>query len=335
MHKTRIIFAIATAGLFILSGCKEEGKNHNGSVTNNDTAKHVTQPPAKNNPVDFNEDSAYLFIQKQVDFGPRVPGTPAHDATAKWLADKLDQYCDTIYVQDAKILDANDRPMDIVNLIGTFNPDKTNRVLLCAHWDTRPQADQDANDPTTPADGANDGGSGVGVLLEVARQLSIEKPNVGIDIVFFDAEDGGDMGGSELSWCLGSQYWSKHPHVKDYKANYGILLDMVGSADATFLMEQHSTGYAPRIVQKVWSAAQGLGFGRYFTNLPGISITDDHLFITRIIGIPTIDVISYDFSGGEGFGDFWHTHADNMDVISKPTLNAVGTTVLKVVYNER
>ena len=213
--------------------------------------------------------------------------------------------------------------------------------MLFAHWDSRPWSDHDP-DPAnynTPVLGANDGASGVGVLLEIARQLGQTAPEVGVDIIFFDAEDYGApetfTGNSEDSWCLGSQYWARNPHKSGYKANYGILLDMVGAPGATFYKEQISMHYAAHIVKKVWDKAQSLGFSQYFINEELGAITDDHLYINRITGIPSIDIIQYDKYSSKGFGHYWHTINDTMENIDKSTLHAVGTTVMHVVYSEK
>ena len=211
-----------------------------------------------------------------------------------------------------------------------INPNSKNRVLLCAHWDTRPQADQDKDRPTEPADGANDGASGVGVLLEVARQLQAQRPDAGVDIILFDAEDMGDRSGESTTWCLGSQFWAKTPHKPNYVARFGILLDMVGAKNATFGIEGYSWMYAQPYVKKVWNTANKLGHSSYFVNAQGGQVIDDHLFINKTRGIPTLDIIHYEPSGS-GFGDFWHTHDDNMSGINRETLEAVGQTVFQVV----
>ena len=211
--------------------------------------------------------------------------------------------------------------------------------MLFAHWDTRPFADQDIKDRGQAIDGANDGGSGVGVLLEVARQLQIKKPDIGVDIFFFDAEDYGQpaddmrrrMAGT---WCLGSQYWANNPHIPNYNADFGILLDMVGARNAIFTREAWSMGFAPQIVNKVWGIANALGYGNHFNYQQTTHVgEDDHVYINKIAGIPSIDIIQYDPTTGN-FAPHWHTHEDNMAIIDKRTLQAVGETVLATVINE-
>lgn len=313
-------FLLSVSVLFL--GC--ENKNQKQEKAN----VQKTRISAK-----FNSDSAFNFIQRQVDFGPRVPGSSAHDQTAIYLEKKLAEYCDTAFTQYGTVANHLNQNIQIKNIVGSFNLSKKKRVLLCAHWDTRPMADQDAERPTEPSDGANDGASGVGVLIEAARQFQLQRPDAGVDILFFDAEDMGDSKGAASTWCLGSQFWSKTPHVKNYVARFGILLDMVGPKNAVFAIEGNSWLYAQPYVKKVWNTAKRLGYGQYFVNYQGGQLVDDHLFINEIIGIPTLDIIHYDARQNTGFGDFWHTHNDNMETIDKKTLKAVGGTVCQVVMD--
>lgn len=289
----------------------------------------------------FNADSAYYFVKTQVDFGARVPNTEAHRQCAAYLSQTLKRFGAEVIEQRAVLTAFNGDKLNAVNIIGSFNPESSNRVLLFAHWDSRPWADNDP-DPAnhkTPVMAANDGASGVGVLLEMARQISIQKPEIGVDIIFFDAEDYGApqnySGASEDAWCLGSQYWANNPHKAGYTAEFGILLDMVGAPNATFYKEDFSMYYAAGIVEKVWSTAATLGFSNYFRDEKTGAITDDHVYINKIAGIPSIDIIQYRNEGqNSGFGHYWHTVNDTMENIDKNTLFAVGTTVMHVVYNE-
>ena len=290
----------------------------------------------------FNADSAYLFTQKQVDFGPRVPNTAPHAACADYFIQEFTRFGAKVTEQKADITNYAGIVLHARNIIASYQPENKDRVLLFAHWDTRPYADHDANPENwrTPIDGANDGASGCGVLLEVARQISAQQPNVGIDIILFDAEDWGvprfdSRISSESGYCLGSKYWSKNPHIPGYTARYGILLDMVGAPNARFHKEGYSKQYAPRILNKVWDTAQSLGFGTYFINSDGGLIEDDHLQVIKNLNIPCIDIIQYDPEGNTGFGSYWHTLDDTMDNISKETLYAVGQTVLQVIYSEK
>ena len=301
------------------------------ATTINNTVK--TETPV------FNADSAYAYVARQVAFGPRVPNTQAHRDCADYLASELERHGTKIFVQEAVLTAYNGEKLNARNIIGSFDPEKTHRVLLFAHWDSRPYADQDANPANhrKPIDGADDGGSGVGVLLEIARQIGNKRPDIGVDIIFFDAEDYGspafDNGYYPDSWCLGSQFWVKNPHVPKYKAEYGILLDMVGAKDATFFKEFSSVRYASRYVEKVWEAARHLGYGKYFINKNGGGVTDDHIPVNEVLHIPSLDIVNYTLENNNGFGVHWHTLNDTMDNISRETLKAVGQTVLEVIFN--
>ena len=285
----------------------------------------------------FNPDSAYAFVERQVQFGPRVPNTEAHKACARYLASELERFGADVYVQDAVLTAYNDDRLQASNIIGVFNPEQTKRVLLFAHWDSRPYSDQDpdVNNHYKPIDGADDGASGVGVLLEIARQIGLNKIGIGVDIIFFDAEDYGTPNFSNShkqdTYCLGSQFWAKNPHVPNYKAEYGILLDMVGSKNATFYKEGYSVHYAAPVVEKVWNTARNLGYGKFFINATKGSITDDHEYVIKGRGIPCIDIINLDSKTTHGFGSYWHTQQDTMDNIDRETLKAVGQTVLDVI----
>ena len=289
---------------------------------------------------DFNADSAYSFVVKQVEFGPRVPNTPAHVACGDYLIQKLKDYGSDVIVQPASVRAFDGTILKIRNFIGSYNPEMDYRILLCAHWDTRPFADQDTAQQNKPIVGANDGASGVAVLLEIARQLAASKPNVGVDIIFFDGEDYGQPENSKLpyvenSYCLGSQHWARTPHVPGYRANFGILLDMVGAKHATFTMEQTSVQYAPYVVEKVWKTAARIGYGDYFLFQQTAPIVDDHYYINTIARIPTIDIIHYDPATKSKFFRHWHTHGDDLSVIDPNTLKAIGQTLLEVMFKER
>jgi hypothetical protein len=288
----------------------------------------------------FNEDSAYVYIKDQVDFGPRVPNSPAHRACSDYLISQLARFGANVYVQEMPLVAYNGNKLACRNIIASFNADAPQRILLFAHWDSRPFADMEENkdEQRKPIDGADDGGSGVGVLLEIARQSGLNPPSTGLDIILFDAEDYGapdfdKRGSNPDTWCLGTQFWAKNPHKPNYTARYGILLDMTGARNATFLKEHTSMEKAPHIVEKVWNTARDLGYGRYFINERGGYIVDDHQYVIAGRKIPCIDIINYDTGNTNGFASHWHTHKDNMDIISRETLKAVGQTILEVVYN--
>ena len=285
----------------------------------------------------FNADSAYNYIAQQVAFGPRVLGSAGHEATQEWLTAELKKTGDRVLVQDfiANVYTGDKFPA--ANLIAQFNPDVSDRILLAAHWDTRHVADSPLNKERVeePILGADDGGSGVGVLLEIARILKAHPIGLGVDIILFDAEDYGDSSGeTQDSYCLGSQYWGRNPH-SPYKARYGILLDMVGAKDAKFLVDGISAQINPQLVRKVWTLASRMGKSNYFIQQNGPGITDDHFYVTKFGGVPMIDIINLAGAGGEtAFGDHWHTHNDDMDIIDKNTLRAVGQVLLAAIYRE-
>lgn len=303
------------------------------------SAKVESQPVKQQNVPAFDADSAWVFVENQVKFGPRVPNSEAHVACGNYLTSELKRFGAQVYEQEATLTAYNGTQLKAKNIIGSYNPENSKRVLLFAHWDSRPYADHD-KDPANhkkPIDGADDGASGVGVLLEMARQFSIKSPAIGIDIIFFDAEDYGTpefvKEYKENTWCLGAQFWAKNPHVKGYKADFGILLDMVGAKNASFFKEATSMRYAPQIVEEVWSSARDLGYGKFFINAEGGAITDDHQYVILGRNIPCIDIIYTDPESDNGFGPHWHTQNDTMDNIDRETLKAVGQTVLQVVYN--
>jgi Zn-dependent M28 family amino/carboxypeptidase len=267
------------------------------------------------------------FARQQCEFGPRVPRTPAHAKCADWLIANLQTSCDTVILQTGTVQTAQSGDLGIKNIIGVINPEASQRLLLLAHWDTRPWADNDP-DPANhskPVMGANDGASGVAVLLQLARQLKEAGTTLGVDIVLVDAEDMGETDNEE-SWGLGTQYWVSHPHVVGYKPLFGILLDMVGSGDATFTREYYSMEYAGGFVDLIWKNAAG----SHFINSRGGAVTDDHTFVNQA-GIPCVDIIDLRSNSDTGFCPEWHTVNDIIANISAATLGEVGQTLLNVI----
>ncbi|MDO5665562.1 MAG: M28 family peptidase [Bacteroidia bacterium] len=327
------ILLLLTVGFIFSVSCNScQSQKNMGKET-------VTNTYVKISP-DFNADSAYSFVEKQVSFGPRVPGTPAHKACGDYLATKLTGFGATVFEQKANVTHYDGQNIEIRNIIGSYQPEKEKRILLFAHWDSRPFADEelDTEKQNTPIAGADDGASGVGVLLEIARQLQQKTTDVGIDIIFFDLEDWGQAAFDKnyvfgTWWCVGSRYWSENPHIHNYKASYGILLDMVGAANATFLHEGYSMQHASNIVSKIWSTASNLGYGKFFVQQNGSYITDDHVPIIENRKIPCANIINLKDTDN-GFAPHWHTHNDDMRNISKETLNAAGQTVMEVIYRE-
>lgn len=293
----------------------------------------------------FCADSAYAYIEKQMAFGPRVPNSASHMQCAVWLIEQLRACGAEVELQKGFMPDYRGNNQQIYNIIGHFYTAETAscpRVLLGAHYDTRPWCDeeQDYQDRFYNVPGANDGASGVGVLLEVARQLGIRMQDTTagfqpVDIIFFDCEDMGTprvYTGEERedTWCLGSQLWATNYSNQQSAVRYkfGIVLDMVGAPDAVFPREMYSTNYAANYQQQIWRSAEQLGYGALFSNQQSYPITDDHYYINYLAGIPTVDIIHYDMRNATGFPFWWHTRQDNMDNVSKSTLQAVGEVVL-------
>ena len=307
----------------------------------NSNNKNVVEkkPKIKIEVPNFNSDSAYFFVEQQVSFGPRVISSKAWDQCSKYLTNTLESFGAKVIVQQAPITTYDQKKHTLRNIIGSYSPEKNNRIALFAHWDSRHVADYDTINTSKPILGANDGGSGVGVLLEIARNLNLKNPKIGVDIIFFDAEDYGQPENSKFpimndSWCLGSQHWSKNPHKQNYFAKYGILLDMVGGKDAEFWQESISSYYASNIIKKVWDIAHNIGYSNFFIYKNSPQIMDDHYYVNTIAGIPTIDIIEYDPFSKTNFNKHWHTHADNMNNVDRKTLKAVGQTVINVIYSE-
>lgn len=311
-----------TLFLILLFSCTEPEKH-----------EKMPQEDRKVNITPFNQDSCYSFIQQQVDFGKRYMNTPEHENCKNWLQSKLKFYGFEVIPQTFEALAYNGVTLKGTNIIGRYNAHVKERILLCAHYDTRHIADKDSTLADQPIDGADDGGSGVAVLLEIARQIRNNPIPMGVDIIFFDAEDyGAEEPGQDYSWGLGSQYWSKNLHEKNYSVKYGILLDMVGSANATFPKEGYSMQSAEKEVNKIWRLAKSMGYGQHFVDRRVGFYTDDHRFVIENTNIPMLDVINIANEGR--FGSYHHTHADNMEIIDKKTLQAVGQVIWAVVVKE-
>ncbi len=340
----KITLGVAVAALAI--GGLHYYKNADSKVQNIEETEEV----AKVNPVgpSFNADSAYAFTKAQCDFGPRDMNSRGHDLCGEWIVSKFKEYGCKVTTQTATLAGYDGTKLRSRNIMASINPEATTRILLCAHWDSRPWADNDPDSANwrKPILAANDAASGVAVMLELARIIRKSKDEkafnkqLGIDFVCFDAEDWGtpqwaDVADNADSWALGAQYWSKNL-PQGYEARYGILLDMVGGVGAKFYREGMSMQYAPEIVKKVWRAAREVGFGSYFPKEDGGVITDDHVPVNQFAKIPTIDIIPYYADCQQSsFGPTWHTLADNMENIDKNTLKAVGQTLVQVIYKEK
>lgn len=317
------LFYILLTIILISCGTAEKKVEKNGD----ERASHLSAP-------DFSADSCMKFLKAQVDFGPRVPGTVPHRNTCEYLKGVLSSFTADVTVQQESTVTAKGEKIPVYNIFARFGQQKS-RILLLAHWDTRPWADQDPLPAahTKPIDGANDGASGVAVLLELARLMSEKSPeNVGVDILLVDAEDSGVEGDDE-SWCLGTKIWVKNsPYSGGEMPEFAILLDMVGGRDAVFHREYFSDYYARNIVDKVWSMAMSSGYSSRFVNETGGAITDDHIVLNKN-GIRTIDIIENNNSQTGSFNPTWHTLDDNIRNIDPATLKAVGQVVANCIYN--
>lgn len=288
----------------------------------------------------FEPDSAYAHITAQVAFGPRIPGTETHARCGDYLVQKLNSYGAEVIEQCDSVTAAYGKRLPLRNIIAAFHPDKDERILLMGHWDSRSMADMDSDRPDDPFDSANDGASGVGVLLEVARIIGQTAPTVGVDIILFDTEDQGktweegDTHETEFFFCLGARYWAQHSHSDGYTARYGVMLDMVGAADARFTLEQHSMTFAPTEMKNVWAIAHRLGYADRFPFNLTRAVQHDHYYISALTGIPTLAILHHDNATYSGYGSFWHAHSDNLGIIDRSTLKAAGQTVVQVLFNE-
>jgi hypothetical protein len=313
----RLIFPL----LLVLAGCTGgRDQDHPPAATARAT------PPA---PVpDFDGAAAFRYLTTQVDFGPRVSGSKAHDLCRDYLVGELGKSAEAVNLQPFTITGYDGATLKYSNIIASFNLKATTRILLLAHWDSRPWADEEADTSlhSRPIPGANDGASGVAILLEIARHLKSDPPPVGVDILLTDGEDYGrhkDPGG----FLHGARYFATHL-PPGYRPAFGILLDMVGDARLTLMREQNSMAFAPDIVDLVWGTARRLGYAQFLDARQG-SVTDDHLPLNAA-GIRTIDLIDFDFP--DESNRYWHTLSDTPDKCSPESLEAVGTVLLSVVY---
>ena len=323
---TPIILPLVVAATLLFS-C-QKGQN---------TPTDTTVDSAALVPLTFDADSAMRHIEAQCQWGPRTPGSEAHDRCADYIAAAFRAYGLEVSFQRVTLQGWDGKSFPCVNITASYKPDLKERVVICSHWESRPWADNDADSAKhhQPVLAANDGASGVAVMLEIARQIRQLNPAVGVDFVCFDMEDYGapywGKGADDGSdWCLGSQYWSANL-PEGYRPRYGILLDMVGGADTYFRYEYHSRQYAQDIVARLWSCAVSEEAREVFRHEDGTATMDDHIPMNRIAHIPTIDVIG---ETGHGFSSTWHTTQDVPENISRRHLKAVGQTLLQMLYEE-
>ncbi|MDI6766512.1 MAG: M28 family peptidase [Bacteroidota bacterium] len=278
----------------------------------------------------FDGIQAFAYLKSQTDFGARVPGSDAHKKCLNYLHLELQKYADGVTLQPFKHIGYSTETIQMTNIIASFNLKATTRILLLAHWDCRPFADQDPNpkNQTKPVLGANDAASGVAVLLEIARHLKQTPPKVGVDILFTDGEDYGKEGDLK-NYLLGAKYFSKNL-PQGFKPVFGILLDMVGDSQLEILKEPYSIKYAPDIVELVWSTAKKLNIYQFVDDVRQYGVIDDHLPLNEV-GIKTINII--DFAYPDESNSYWHTMEDTPDKCSPESLEAVGKVILHVIYN--
>jgi len=314
---------VLCVGLLLAVACTNTGaRTTSATPAASGTDSVNTQTPTSPS---FDGGAALLLAQEQCNFGARVPGTDAHKQCAAWIGKQLGESCDTVITQHATVTTFDNNRLNITNFIGVINPQAEKRLLLLAHWDCRPWADNDpdASLRKQPVMGANDGASGVAALLQLARELRKTGTKLGVDILLTDAEDWGDSS-DENSWALGTQYWVAHTHVPGYKPLFGILLDMVGAEGARFPKEMYSEYNASGFLDLVWGCADS----PMFVDDHGGAVTDDHVFINQA-GIPCIDIIDLRAEGN--FFPYWHTAADVPANLSADTFTAVGNTLLRVI----
>jgi glutaminyl-peptide cyclotransferase len=332
LMRNKVSIVLVCAWMF---ACTPENPVENTNVTTDTGTNTKVETKTRVVPPNFNADSAFAYVKFQADLGPRIPGSKAHENAVNYYEKQFKKFGAQVLIQSGNVKTFDGKNWLLQNVIASFNVANTNRILLCSHYDSRPFCEKET-DPklrNNPCPGVNDGASGVGVLMEIARNIQAKDPNIGIDIVLFDLEDYGDNGGMPDTWCLGSQYWSKNPHKVGYTARYGILLDMVGAKDAKFPREGVSVYYAGDVVNKVWKAAKTSGASGYFIDEETGDMTDDHTFVNSIAQIPTIDILHYD-AKRNSFFEHHHRSTDNLENIDKNTLQAVGQTLLEVIYNE-
>ncbi len=332
MKFTHYLFIVASALAFYACG---GGEKKSESASKTTEATHVSCPA-------FSADSAWQYVADQCAFGPRVPGSVASVRCGDFLMEKFRSFGATIKEQRIEVTRYDGKRFPALNIMASINPECADRVMICSHWDSRPWADHDADEANhhTPILGANDGASGVGVMLELCRLLQSQPATIGVDFVCFDAEDMGvpewaDFDGETSdTWCLGSTAWSEQAAREGYHARYGILLDMVGGKGCTFSREMVSRRYADMVVGRVWSLADELGYSQFFPQRDGGFLTDDHVSVNKIARIPCIDIVPYFPYASSSFGPTWHTMQDTPENIDRDVLKAVGQTLTQLIYDE-
>jgi peptidase M28-like protein len=275
-------------------------------------------------PREFSGQRAFGYLEQQMAFGPRIPGTPAHERTGDWILERLRAAADTVIVQVIPHVTRTGQTLHLRNFLARFRPSAPDHILFLAHWDTRPHADQSQNlgQQRLPVPGANDGASGVAVLLGVADALKAKAPASGVDLLFVDGEDYGNFATDTNDVLIGSRYFAAH-QPPGYPPLYAVLFDMVADKDQQFYYEANSEAFAPEVVDRVWHVAADLGYSHVF--IPGVkhNLTDDHVALQKA-GIHAIDVVDFDYP-------YWHTTEDTIDKVSAASLQVVGDVAVALV----
>jgi len=284
---------------------------------------------------EFNTDSAMSYIRQQLAFGPRIPGTETARKTGDWIVARLRATADTVLEQKWTHTLANGKPLPMRNIFARFKPNAKDRVLYVTHWDTRPVADEES-DPAKaklPMPGANDGASGVALLMAVADALKKAPPNTGVDLLFVDGEDWGTFG-PDVDVLIGSTYFAQHLPTPGYSPTFGVLWDMIGDADLNIYQEVTSAQTAPEVVQKVWGTAKDLGYEQYFIPEAKVPWTDDHIPLIKA-GLKVIDVIDGDYGPRDASGalttNYHHTLQDTIDHVSAKSMKIVGDVAIALL----
>lgn len=316
-----------------LSAC---GGNTKHNIGGSDTIALVPCPT-------FSSDTCMKYIQEQCNFGPRVTGSKEAALCQQYIVGQFKRLGAAVEEQPCNVTLWNGSVLPACNIIAKLNPDYLDRILICAHWDSRPWADNDEDEKNhhTPVLAANDGASGVAMMMELCRLLQLQPIKTGIDFVCFDAEDLGTPQWAETeesdshTWCLGSKFWAERAREEGYRARFGVLLDMVGGRGSVFAAEKVSLQYAQPIVRLIWLLGNQLGYGHYFPlNREGGYLMDDHVNVNRFAHVPCIDIVPYFTDGPSSFGPTWHTVNDTPENIDPNVLEAVGQTLTQLIYNE-
>ncbi|MBI2797019.1 MAG: M28 family peptidase [Gemmatimonadetes bacterium] len=273
----------------------------------------------------FDGDAALARVRTQLAFGMRIPNSPAHVATGDWILAELRQRADTVIVQAFTHVTDRGDTLRLRNFIARFRPREASRVLYLTHWDSRPIAESapDTAQRRLPTPGANDGASGVALLLGIADALKRSPPAVGVDLLFVDGEDYGSFDAPAQDVLLGSRHFAKHPPEPGYAPMFGVLFDMIGDADLQVYQEGNSMQRAPEVVGRVWDKARELGLADTFVPQGKWTVTDDHIPLLDA-GMRVIDVIDLDYP-------YHHTPSDTPDKVSAASLARVGMLALALV----